>query len=152
MSKLCICYSLSLKWLDWLQLDVQALYLLLPLAQLIRSGVANRGPNLVCVTPSRSIDWDRCCKWRSKPCMRLLAQLIRLHAANRGPVQTSHWLVHSGSIYLIMCCKWRGPILVCVIPSRWIDQSTCCKWRFDSRMRYSLSPNWLYESSQRIWS
>jgi hypothetical protein len=56
-SKPCDCYSLSLNRLDYvLQREVQALYLLLPLAQLIRLCVAKGGPSLVFVIPSRSID------------------------------------------------------------------------------------------------
>ena len=50
-----------------LQIEIHALYVLLPLAQSIRIHVvANRGPNLVCVLP-------------------LLAQLVRLHVAHAGP-------------------------------------------------------------------
>ena len=50
-------YSLSLNLLDcMLQMEAQTLHVLLPLAQLIRLHVVNECPNLVFVTPSRSID------------------------------------------------------------------------------------------------
>jgi len=101
-----MCLSLSLNWLDWIfQAELSTSDLFVPLAQLIRSHVASRAPNLRFVRPSRSIDQVTCCKQGSRPhfCLPLslswpdymlqtapstfdllapLAQLIRVWVAN----------------------------------------------------------------------
>ena len=124
-SKLCVCYSLSLNWSYYmLQMVVRFLYVLFPLAQLIRWHVGNGCPNLVCVIPAHSIDYIRCCTWKYKPCiyyspslnwldyilwMRVYTpsrQFVRLYVVNGG--LHLRCVNPSPSIVQIVCCDWRS--------------------------------------------
>ena len=58
-----------------LQMQVQALYLLVTPGQLIRLHIASGGPSPVLGIPSGSIDWITCCRWWSKPCICYLISL-----------------------------------------------------------------------------
>jgi len=130
-----------------LQTDVQTLYVLLPLAQLIRLHfamdqtlyllftlaelitlhVTDGGQTLVFVTPSRSIDQITCCKWRPNSCICYSTSLSLFDYMLQIVVKTLHLLLTHAQLIRLHGAD-RGPNLVSVTPSRSIDLITCCKW------------------------